>query len=224
MDYTAPLHSWLLPLFSLTYGSSVRPPPYPPSPSPPRQLLASPLGSLPHLCLRLRISSSAGPKQEMIYDFWRMVWQENCFSIVMITKLVEVGRVCSSFSLFVPWPQRAAGEDGWREYVPEDPFYHSLCIRRDAVSPVMGEEMAAAAWSWAITFLLWWLRSKVKALMYMKNHGGLCEDRQQAVVIVYKIYIQYMTHHILDFNCWKIKLELLKLLQSTRNDLRTEPH
>uniref|UniRef100_A0AAQ5XKK3 Protein tyrosine phosphatase receptor type Ua n=1 Tax=Amphiprion ocellaris TaxID=80972 RepID=A0AAQ5XKK3_AMPOC len=33
------------------------------------------------------------PKQEMIYDFWRMVWQENCFSIVMITKLVEVGRV-----------------------------------------------------------------------------------------------------------------------------------
>lgn len=37
--------------------------------------------------------SSPGPKQEMIYDFWRMVWQENCFSIVMITKLVEVGRV-----------------------------------------------------------------------------------------------------------------------------------
>uniref|UniRef100_A0AAQ4NX77 protein-tyrosine-phosphatase n=1 Tax=Gasterosteus aculeatus aculeatus TaxID=481459 RepID=A0AAQ4NX77_GASAC len=40
------------------------------------------------------------PVPEMIYDFWRMVWQENCFSIVMITKLVEVGRMkCCKY-----WP------------------------------------------------------------------------------------------------------------------------
>ncbi|KAK1784748.1 hypothetical protein P4O66_003420 [Electrophorus voltai] len=43
---------------------------------------------------------SSGPKQDMIYDFWRMVWQENCYSIVMITKLVEVGRMkCCKY-----WP------------------------------------------------------------------------------------------------------------------------
>lgn len=51
--------------------------------------------------------SSAGPKQEMIYDFWRMVWQENCFSIVMITKLVEVGRV--GFPLYHVTCQTAGG-------------------------------------------------------------------------------------------------------------------
>uniref|UniRef100_A0A672R401 protein-tyrosine-phosphatase n=1 Tax=Sinocyclocheilus grahami TaxID=75366 RepID=A0A672R401_SINGR len=46
------------------------------------------------------VSLSAGPKQDMIYDFWRMVWQENCYSIVMITKLVEVGRMkCCKY-----WP------------------------------------------------------------------------------------------------------------------------
>uniref|UniRef100_A0A8B9K433 protein-tyrosine-phosphatase n=1 Tax=Astyanax mexicanus TaxID=7994 RepID=A0A8B9K433_ASTMX len=44
--------------------------------------------------------ATQGPKQDMIYDFWRMVWQENCYSIVMITKLVEVGRMkCCKY-----WP------------------------------------------------------------------------------------------------------------------------
>lgn len=35
----------------------------------------------------------AGPVHETVYDFWRMVWQEQSACIVMVTNLVEVGRV-----------------------------------------------------------------------------------------------------------------------------------
>uniref|UniRef100_A0A3Q2Y0U9 Receptor-type tyrosine-protein phosphatase kappa n=1 Tax=Hippocampus comes TaxID=109280 RepID=A0A3Q2Y0U9_HIPCM len=45
-------------------------------------------------------SASAGPMQETVLDFWRMVWQENTAAIVMVTNLVEVGRVkCCKY-----WP------------------------------------------------------------------------------------------------------------------------
>ncbi|XP_041068540.1 receptor-type tyrosine-protein phosphatase U isoform X1 [Carcharodon carcharias] len=44
--------------------------------------------------------ATQGPKQEMVYNFWRMMWQERCSSVVMLTKLVEVGRVkCCKY-----WP------------------------------------------------------------------------------------------------------------------------
>ncbi|XP_042320502.1 receptor-type tyrosine-protein phosphatase T [Sceloporus undulatus] len=37
--------------------------------------------------------ATQGPMQETVKDFWRMVWQENSASVVMVTNLVEVGRV-----------------------------------------------------------------------------------------------------------------------------------
>lgn len=42
--------------------------------------------------------SSSGPVHETVYDFWRMIWQEQSACIVMVTNLVEVGRVCCSIA------------------------------------------------------------------------------------------------------------------------------
>uniref|UniRef100_A0A674JPD8 protein-tyrosine-phosphatase n=1 Tax=Terrapene triunguis TaxID=2587831 RepID=A0A674JPD8_9SAUR len=45
--------------------------------------------------------ATQGPMQETVKDFWRMIWQENSASVVMVTNLVEVGFRNPSFRTFI---------------------------------------------------------------------------------------------------------------------------
>lgn len=37
--------------------------------------------------------ATQGPKPKTVYDFWRMVWQENVKHIVMVANVIEGGKV-----------------------------------------------------------------------------------------------------------------------------------
>ena len=36
-----------------------------------------------------------GPMADTVNEFWRMIWEQDCTSIICLTKIVEMGKVSS---------------------------------------------------------------------------------------------------------------------------------
>ena len=45
--------------------------------------------------------ATQGPLPGTVDDFWRLIWEQRCSAIVMLTHLVEGGKVCDSLQLRV---------------------------------------------------------------------------------------------------------------------------
>ncbi|XP_015770016.1 PREDICTED: receptor-type tyrosine-protein phosphatase F-like [Acropora digitifera] len=79
--------------------------------------------------------ATQGPQPQTIIDFWRMVWEQNCTIVVMITKTIEKGRrKCEMY-----WPTneaRSAVRGPLRiTYLDEEAFAF-YTVRRFEVKPV----------------------------------------------------------------------------------------
>ncbi|XP_078343622.1 receptor-type tyrosine-protein phosphatase epsilon-like isoform X2 [Oculina patagonica] len=79
--------------------------------------------------------ATQGPMANTINDFWRMVWEQNCTVIVMITNIIERGRhKCAMY-----WPSRQAKSEVHGPlrvtYLDEEAFAH-YTVRRFEVKPV----------------------------------------------------------------------------------------
>ncbi|GAA6098751.1 receptor-type tyrosine-protein phosphatase mu-like isoform X1, partial [Tachysurus ichikawai] len=75
--------------------------------------------------------------QETVIDFWRMVWQENTATIVMVTNLVEVGRVkCCKY-----WPDDTEIYRDMKVTLIETQLLSEYVIRTFAVEKQMRVDM-----------------------------------------------------------------------------------
>ncbi|XP_066030559.1 receptor-type tyrosine-protein phosphatase epsilon-like isoform X4 [Pocillopora verrucosa] len=79
--------------------------------------------------------ATQGPMANTIKDFWRMVWEQNCTVVVMITNIIEKGRhKCAMY-----WPSKQAKSEAHGPlrvtYLDEEAFAH-YTLRRFEVKPV----------------------------------------------------------------------------------------
>lgn len=169
MDCAAPLHSWLLLLFSLTYGSSLRPP------HPPLFLL---LRRLPSLFFFSHSSTYASTVYLLLCrpkagDDLRLLEDGLAGELLQYCHDHQAG---GSGKGRFPFPlSRDLSSRPWRWMEGMyfwSSLYHSLYIRIAAAPCVVGGN-GCRCLIMSDHLLLWWLRSKIKALMYVRDHGGI---------------------------------------------------
>ena len=75
----------------------------------------------------------AGPLPNTVADFWRMVWQEKAPSVVMITKLIENGKI----KCFQYWPDSGSKNFGpFTVAITDQQIFTNYTIRSLTVSTV----------------------------------------------------------------------------------------
>lgn len=43
---------------------------------------------------KVRVIAAQGPLSSTVLDFWRMLWSQNTSVVVMVARVVEMGKVC----------------------------------------------------------------------------------------------------------------------------------
>lgn len=64
---------------------------------------------------RKEFIAAQGPLPVTVDEFWRMIWEKNVYTIVMLTKCNEQGRVSSELYLEILWVTFKSGENVYAE-------------------------------------------------------------------------------------------------------------